>query len=300
MNVGPGEGGDEIMVDILFGLDVPPSAAPGSDPVAEARRAEDLGFDFISTSDHPCGDQPTYENWTMLSWIAANTSRIRVANRVLGVPYRPPAMVAKMAETFNRLSGGRLILGLGGGASDDEFRAFGLTVPSPRDKVDGLDEAIRIIRGLWTEPSFTFQGRLFHTDAAEITPKAGGHIPIWTGSFGKRSLAVTGRLADGWIPSYGMLMPEDIPAVRGQILTAAREAGREPEAITCAYNLEVSVDDSTDPEIVSGSVDAVAEQLIGIIKLGMTAFNFKPVGGDRGEQVERLARQVIPAVRAGF
>lgn len=288
------------MADILFGLDVPPSAAAGSDPVAEARRAEELGFDFVSTSDHPCGDQPNYETWTMLSWIAAGTSRIRVASRVLGVPYRPPAMVAKMAETFDRLSGGRLILGLGGGASDDEFRAFGLNVPSPRDKVDGLEEAIRIIHGLWSEPGFTFQGRLFHTDAAEIAPKADRHIPIWLGTFGKRALDLTGRLADGWIPSHGMAPPEDIPAMRERIMAGAREAGRRPEEITCAYNMEISVDEraAADPQLVSGSADAVAQQLIGFVKLGFTAFNFKP-HGDRAEQVERLAREVVPMVRAG-
>jgi hypothetical protein len=119
------------MTDLLIGLGISASAAPGADPVALARRAEALGFDFVSTPDHPCGSQPTYETWTMLSWIAAATSRIRLATRVLGVPYRPPPMVAKMAETLDRLSGGRLILGLGGGYSDEEFRAFGLRVPSP-------------------------------------------------------------------------------------------------------------------------------------------------------------------------
>jgi len=114
------------MSDLAFGLSIAPSAADGADPVAAARMAEDLGFDFVSASDHPCGTEPTYETWTLLSWIAAATTRIRIATRVLGVPYRNPAMVAKMAETFSRLSGGRLILGLGGGYSDDEFRAFGL------------------------------------------------------------------------------------------------------------------------------------------------------------------------------
>src|SRR4051812_4572240 len=121
------------MPDPLFGLDLP--ATTDLDPAAEGRRAEALGFDFVSSSDHPEGTQPTHEVWTMLSWVAAATSRIRVATRVLGVPYRAPAMVAKMAETLDRLSGGRLILGLGGGYADEEFRAFGLTVPSPRDKV---------------------------------------------------------------------------------------------------------------------------------------------------------------------
>ena len=78
------------MPDLLFGLDLPASVEPGRDPVGDARQAEALGFDFVSTSDHPGGSSPTNETWTMLSWVAANTSRIRVATRVLGVPYRPP------------------------------------------------------------------------------------------------------------------------------------------------------------------------------------------------------------------
>src|SRR5262245_5287596 len=125
------------MSDVLFGLDLPASVVGHADPAEAARRAEDLGYDFVSTSDHPCGVDPTYETWTMLTWIAARTSRIGIATRVLGVPYRPPAMVAKMAESLDRLSAGRLVLGLGGGFADHEFRAFGLPVPTAREKVDG-------------------------------------------------------------------------------------------------------------------------------------------------------------------
>ncbi|MGE5286960.1 MAG: LLM class flavin-dependent oxidoreductase [Micromonosporaceae bacterium] len=191
------------MADVLFGLGLSTSAAPGADPVADARRAEDLGFDFVSASDHPCGTHPTFETWTMLSWIAAATTRIRVGTRVLGVPYRPPPIVAKMAETLDRLSGGRLILGLGGGYSDEEFRAFGLRVPSPGEKVTGLEEAILIARGLWSRRAFTFEGRHYRTDAADVEPKPSRPIPIWLGTFGERALAVTGRVADGWIPSHG-------------------------------------------------------------------------------------------------
>jgi probable F420-dependent oxidoreductase len=295
------------MPDLLFGLDLPASAdsgrdpTSGRDPVGEARRAEDLGFDFVSTSDHPAGSSPTNETWTMLSWVAANTSRIRVATRVLGVPYRSPAMVAKMAETLDRLSGGRLILGLGGGYSDDEFRAFGLRVPTPRDKVDGLAEAIEITRGLWSQRRFTFSGRLYQTAGADLEPKPVRHIPIWLGTFGDRALTVTGRLADGWIPSLGMAPPERIPAMRRRIEAGARAVGRSPEAITCTYNLGIRIDERTvrQPSIVSGSPDAVTDQLIGFVGLGFTAFNFQPVGRDRSEQIERLAREVIPAVRAG-
>jgi alkanesulfonate monooxygenase SsuD/methylene tetrahydromethanopterin reductase-like flavin-dependent oxidoreductase (luciferase family) len=281
---------------VLFGLDVP--TVTGTDPVAEAVAAEAAGFGFVSASDHPCGSIPTHEVWTMLTWIAASTSRIRVATRVLGVPYRHPAIVAKMAETLDRFSGGRLILGLGGGASDDAFRAFGLGVPTPREKVDGLEEAVRITRGLWSQREFSFPGRRYHTDAAELEPKPAHPIPIWLGTFGDRALELTGRLADGWIPSLGLAPPERIPAMRERLLAGAKAAGRDPAEITWVYNVEVRVDERAEPRpgVVTGPPAAVAEQLAGFLPLGFTALNLKPFGPDRGEQVGRLASEVIPAL----
>ena len=284
---------------LSFGVDVPASAAPGADPVGRARHAESLGFDFVSSNDHPCGTAPSYEVWTMLAWIAASTSRIKVTTRVLGVPYRPAAMVAKMAESLDRLSGGRLILGLGGGYSDDEFRAFGLQVPTPREKVEGLEEAMRIARGLWSERSFTFEGRHHRVVAADVEPKPGRRIPIWLGTFGKRALEVTGRLADGWIPTLSVAPPDVIPQMRDRVLAAARDAGRDPADITLAYNVEVRVGAASDspPLTVTGEPDAIAEQLLGFVGLGFRAFNFSVSGPAPDEQLERLAREVVPAVR---
>lgn len=289
-----------VATALQFGLNIPAAVGPGTDPVADAMRAEALGYDFVSMSDHPGGGQPSYETWTVLSWMAANTSRIKVAPRVLGVPYRNPAVLAKMAETFDRLSGGRLILGLGGGYSDEEFRAFGLGRWSPREKVDGMDEAIRVIRGLWSEPSFTLDGRLHRTEAAKLEPKPAHRIPIWLGTFGDRALAVTGRLADGWIPSLGLAPPDQAQVMRQRILLARREAGLDPAEFTCAYNLEVRVDEPApaEPPVVSGSAGAIAERLIEFVRLGFTAFNFMPVGPDKADQAEVLAGQVVPAVRA--
>lgn len=289
------------MAKLLFGRNISPSVTSGPDPVAQARTAEDLGFDFVSANDHVHGPDPRYEAWTMLSWIAAETSRIRVATRVLGLPYRSPAVVAKMAETFDRLSNGRLILGLGAGASDEEFRALGLEVRPPRDKVDGLEEAIRIIRGLWSGRSFTFEGRLYRTDRADVEPKPDHRIPIWLGTFGPRALGVTGRLADGWIPSFEMAPPDRVPEMRNRLLAAAREAAREPEDITMVYNIVIRVADAVDPRpfVVSGSPSAVAERLLGFVEIGFTAFNFILSEPDTNEQGERLAHEVIPAVRAG-
>jgi len=288
------------MRGLLIGLNVSAAATPGADPVAAARKAEQLGFDFVSASDHLHGRQPTYETWTMLSWIAAATTRIRVATRVLGVPYRSPPVLAKMAETFDRLSGGRLILGLGGGAMDEEFRAFGLGVRSPRDKVDGLEEAIRIARGMWSRPGFTFEGRLYRTDGADLEPKPDRRIPIWLGTYGNRALALTGRLADGWIPSLGYAPPERVAGMRERVLTAARAAGRDPEEVTCAYNVGVRVDERADarPSVVAGSPDAVTERLLGFLGLGFAALSLIPVGPGEQDQAERLAREVVPALRA--
>lgn len=288
------------MSEVTFGLSIPGSVLPGTGPVAGAQLAEDLGFDFVSAADHPCGTEPTYETWTMLSWVAAATSRIRVATRVLGVPYRNPAMVAKMAETFSRLSGGRLIFGLGGGYSDAEFRAFGLGTFSPRDKVDGLAEAISITRGLWSRPGFTFNGRLHSTDSADLEPKPAHRIPIWLGTFGDRALRVTGQLADGWIPSYGNRSLQQYQAMRRRVLAAAREAGRDPASITCALHLQAHVGEAvtTGPSLVAGSPAAVTEQLLSFAAIGFTSFSFTLTGPGTGEQAERLAREVIPAVRA--
>jgi alkanesulfonate monooxygenase SsuD/methylene tetrahydromethanopterin reductase-like flavin-dependent oxidoreductase (luciferase family) len=289
------------MGGLLFGLGISPSAAPGADPVGAARAAEELGFDFVGTNDHPHGSSPTFETWTLLTWIAAATSRVRVATRVLATPLRPPPVVAKMAESLDRLSGGRLILGLGGGSMDEELAAFGLGVRSPRDKVDGMEEAVRILRGLWSQERFSFSGRRYRTEGARIEPKPDHHIPIWLGTYGNRALAVTGRLADGWIPSLGFASPEQVPAMRERVLAAARDAGRDPAELTCAYNLAVRVDERARPrpDAVIGPPDAVAERLLGFLELGFTALNFIPTGPDAAEQAQRLAREVLPAVRAG-
>ena len=156
-----------------------------------------------------------------------------------------------------------------------------------------------VIRGLWTEQSFSFAGRLYQTEAAELEPKPGHRIPIWLGTFAPRALALTGRLADGWIPSLGYASPEEVVVMRERVLKAAREAGRDPAAITCAYNVEVRVDERADsePSLVSGAPEAVVERLAGFMKLGFSAFNFMLSGPDAAEQAERLASEVIPALR---
>lgn len=283
---------------LIFGVDLPTSAGFGNDPVRIATRAEELGFDFVSSNDHPCGNSPTYETWTMLCWVAARTTRIRVASRVLGVPYRAPAMVAKMSESLDRLSEGRLILGMGGGSSDHEFRAFGLPTPNAKDKVLGLEEAVRVIRGLWNERDFTFEGLHHRTRSANIEPKPDHSIPIWLGTFGKKALEVTGRVADGWIPTLSLAQPESIPSMRDKILNSAQDAGRDPSELTFIYNMEIHVGSRSglEPHVLQGHTQELVETLIGYSHLGFKGMNFSLVG-HQDEQMEALATEVLPLVR---
>ncbi len=287
------------MQSLTLGVGVSTSAAPGADPVAEALTAERLGFDFVTASDHPSGDHPTFETWTLLTWVAATTTRIKVATRVLSVPFRSPALVAKMAESLDRLSDGRFILGLGAGATDGELRAFGLPAPSPRQKIDGLEDAVRIIRGLWSE-ALTYTGSVHHANAAALEPKPAHRVPIWLGTFGNRALALTGRHADGWIPSLGYASAAELTAMRGRVLAAAQAAGRDPDDITCALNLEIHLGRASTehPDALSGSSDQVAASLCDFVRAGFTSFNFMPVGDTGTQQTEQLAAEVIPALRA--
>ena len=285
---------------MIVGLGVPASAAPGADPVAVARRAEGSGFDFVSVPDHLHGDPPTFETWTLLCWIAAATSRIKVMSRVLAVPYRNPAVVAKMAESLHRLSGGRLILGLGGGYSDEEFRAFGIGPPSPREKIDGLEDMICIARELWSRPEATVNGRVHRTDGARIEPKPATPIPIWLGTYGPRALELTGRLADGWIPSLGFAPPDVARTMRERVRDAARGAGRDPDHVRCVYNIVVRVDDrpvEAPDDVIAGGADEVAERLLELTRMGFGDLNLMPVGPGPDEQIERIARDVMPVLR---
>ena len=270
------------------------------DLVGEARHAESLGFDLFGVPDHLHGAHPTLEPWTALTWVAAATERIEVLSNVLGLPYRAPAVTAKMAETLDRLSGGRLVLGLGVGGYDAEFAAFGLAERTPGQKVSALGEAVRIIRGVWAEPDFSFEGEHFHVREARVEPKPAHPVPIWLGAYGPRALRVTGALADGWVPSLGRIDLDQAVAMRAAVRAAAEDAGRHPDQVTCAVNLVISLDPSRPPasragwQRVSGSSEAVAEQLIGIGQAGFTFFNVALADGDARE---RFALEVIPLVR---
>lgn len=282
-----------------FGVSIIPSASGRSDPVAQAQQAEALGFDLVSIWDHPHGANPSLETWTLLTWIAARTNQIQIASNVLGLPFRLPALTAKMAETLDRLSGGRLILGLGGGGNDEEFAGLGAPVRTPLEKVEALAEAVAVIRGVWDESPFSFEGRHYRNDAAMLEPKPDHPIPIWLGTYGRRALELTGRVADGWIPSMGPAPPRQVELKMDAVRRAAERAGRDPDSIDYAYNVSVRIGGppADDPDRrIAGQPDEIVERLLELLDIGFTVLNFW-VGGRREEQQERLASEVLATLR---
>jgi probable F420-dependent oxidoreductase len=266
---------------------------------AEAIEAEALGFDLFSISDHLHTDSPRYEPWTALTWVAAATERIGVVTNVLGLPYRSPAVTAKMAETLDRLSGGRLVLGLGVGGFDHEFAAFGLAKRTAGQKVTALGEAVTIIRGLWTQESFSYAGEHFQVAGARIEPRPAHEIPIWLGTYGPRGLRLTGQLADGWLPSFPRLGLDDARAMRAAVRASATAAGRDPADVTCACNVVVTFDSGQKPtpQLVAGSSQAIAEQLLEITAAG---FTFPIVSLPHPDDRARFAAEVMPVVRREY
>jgi alkanesulfonate monooxygenase SsuD/methylene tetrahydromethanopterin reductase-like flavin-dependent oxidoreductase (luciferase family) len=294
---GRGEGGS--VVRPTFGVTIIPSASPRSDPVGEAVLAEEMGFDLVSVWDHPHGENPSFETWTLMTWMAARTTTIGVASNVLGLPFRLPALTAKMAESLDRLSNGRLILGLGAGATDAEFAGYGAPVRGPGEKVDALAEALEIIRGTWSEPRFTYDGRYYRNEGALLEPKPDRAIPIWLGTYGPRALELTGRLADGWIPSMPYAPPPVALEKRAIVERALVASGREGVDFDWAYNVSARVGGppASDPERqIVGEVEDVIERVLELLEIGFTTINFW-LGGRREDQMERIAHDVLPEVR---
>src|SRR5262245_52961487 len=137
---------------IWFGANVDPTAAHLDRALAQARLAEDLGFDLIGIQDHPYN--PAFgDTWTALAAIGAQTTRLRLLPNVLNLPLRPPAMLAKAAATLDLLTSGRFELGLGAGAFWEGIAGYGGPARAPGEAVEALDEAIAVIRALWQPPA---------------------------------------------------------------------------------------------------------------------------------------------------
>ncbi|MFI7589875.1 LLM class flavin-dependent oxidoreductase [Spongisporangium articulatum] len=273
--------------DLLFGAFITPTAGDPQTPVALARRAEASDLDLVTFQDHPY--QPSFlDTWTLMSYVAAATDRVRIAPNVLNVPLRPPAVLAGAAASLDLLSGGRLDLGLGAGGFWDAVEAMGTPKLSPAEAVTALEEAIEIIRGRWdtTQRGGLFtHGTTHAVHGAKRGPRPAHDIPIWLGARKPRMLALLGRAADGWLPSLPWLEPGDYARGNARIDEAAEAAGRDPRAIRRLLNVGSSPKDSR----------AWAEELAGYaLTDGVSAFI---ATGDDPRALELFGAEVAPAVR---
>jgi F420-dependent oxidoreductase-like protein len=174
---------------------------------AKAQWAENHGFVWFSVMDHliqisgvGAPDEPFFEGWTVLSALAAVTSRIRVATLATSVGYRNPAHLAKIAASVDLISRGRLTLGIGAGYLEAEYRQYGWEFPArPAVRIRQMAEAVRLILAMWTEKRTTFHGRYFHVEDAILEPKPvqKPHPPVLIAGGGEQlTLRAVARLAD--------------------------------------------------------------------------------------------------------
>lgn len=272
--------------ELEFGVFLTPSAEGHASVLALATLSDRAGLDLVSFQDHPY--QPRFfDTWTLLSFVAARTSRVRVSANVLNLPLRPPAVVARAAASLDILSGGRAELGLGAGAFWDGIEAMGGRRLAPGQSVDALAEAIDVIRALWDtgqpEPA-RFEGSFHRLDGAARGPAPAHEIPIWVGAYKPRMLALTGRKADGWLPSLPYLQEGDLAAGNAAIDEAAAATGRDPAAVRRLLNLPLA----------GPPAQSVEELTRFALEDGIGTF---VLISDDATAIEAFAAEIAPAVR---
>ena len=280
--------------DLLFGVFVPPSAQEADAVLALARRADDAGLDLVSVQDHPYNPQ-FLETWTLLTTIAAVTSRGRVFPNVANLPLRPPAVLARQVATLDILSGGRAELGIGAGAFWDAIEAMGGPRRSAGQSVAALREAIGVIRALWTPGhGARLAGEYYSLHGSKPGPLPVHDVGIWVGSYKERMLRLTGELADGWLPSAPYAPPDQLAAMNAIIDAAAVAAGRSPGDVRRIYNIAGSFTDGGS-QFLQGPPKAWVEQLAGLaLDEGISGFVLMV---DDTPMIDRFAAEVVPAVR---
>jgi probable F420-dependent oxidoreductase len=271
--------------------------------VGLASRAEALGFDSVWVHDHVfnvghvfdrIGGKPYYEPLTLLSFVAARTERVRLGTSVLVLPYHNPIRLAKTAATLDVLSGGRLILGVGVEAIEKEMRAMG----SPfTERGAFTDEAIAVMRALWTEEEPSFDGTYSRFAGMKFSPKPlqKPFIPVVIGGVSRAAIGRAARLGDGWQPLG--LSPEAL----GQGITLLREAakahGRDISKIPVSIAMSLGV--STARRYALGKDPAeIIQNAKAYAGLGVETLVISANTGDPGEArsaMEMLAREGLTA-----
>jgi alkanesulfonate monooxygenase SsuD/methylene tetrahydromethanopterin reductase-like flavin-dependent oxidoreductase (luciferase family) len=283
--------------DVEFGYFPVPNASDYASLVEQTRIADEVGLDLIGIQDHPY-QRRFLDTFSLISDLAAGTSRVRFFPDVANLPLRHPSVIAKAAASIDRMSGGRFELGLGAGGFWDAIEGMGGPRRSPSEAVESLSEAIEVIRLLWSgERNLRFNGSHYRLEGIHSGPVPAHDIGIWVGAGGPRMLALIGRLADGWVPSSSWTTPERLPDMHARIDAAAEGAGRKPGDVRRIYNVAGTITDGERGDLLEGPVSYWAEQLTRLaVEVGMDAFIFWPAG-EPTAQLRRFGEEVSPEVR---
>lgn len=282
--------------ELEFGASVEPLADPPDWAARIAKTADQAGLDLVGIQDHPY-QRRFLDTWTLISTLVPVTERVRFFPDVANLPLRPPAMLAKAAASLDVLSGGRIEMGLGAGAFWDAVEAMDGPRRSPGEAVRSVEEAIKVMRLVWSEErSVRFDGEFYSLRGMRPGPHPVHPIGIWVGAYGPRMLDLIGRLADGWVPSLGYASPEKLPEMNKRIDDATAEAGRDPRDIRRAYNVAGRIGPEGDG-LLDGPISRWVEELARFsLELGMDTFIYWP-SEDHVRQIEVFANEVVPAVR---
>ena len=280
---------------LRFGVFPAPEAGALDEVLKLARVADEEGLEYVGIQDHPY--QRRYlDTWMLMATVLARTRHVAVFPDVANLPLRPPAVLAKSAASLDVMSGGRFELGLGAGSFWEAVEAMGGVRRSPGESVDALVEAIEVIRLMWSDQrSVRYDGRDYRLAGVTPGPQPVHPIGIWLGVGGRRTLALVGRTADGWVPSSGWATPDKLPDMNARIDGAAVAAGRDPAEIARIYNVWGKIGGSAGS--LQGDVAQWVDELTELaVEHGMDTFVFGP-SEDPVPQLQRFAAEVVPAVR---
>jgi alkanesulfonate monooxygenase SsuD/methylene tetrahydromethanopterin reductase-like flavin-dependent oxidoreductase (luciferase family) len=282
--------------DLEFGAFISGSPEDASRAVELSVLAEREGLDLVTFQDHPY--QPRLlETWTLMSFVAARTNRVRISPNVLNLPLRPPSVMARSVATLDRLSGGRVELGIGAGGFWDAIEGMGGRRLTPGESVAALEEAIDLLRMLWDTGSpgrVDFDGRHYQLHGAARGPAPLHDVGIWIGAYKPRMLSLVGRKADGWLPSLPYLQPGDLAAGNQAIDEAAHGAGRSPAEVRRLLNIAPAAPGSAHPAFEGAPITWVEEMTRMALEDGVGTFIL--MADDPG-LITTYGREVAPAVR---
>ena len=282
--------------DLLFGTFITPQNQRPQDVVELAQLTELAGLDLVTFQDHPY--QSTFlDTWTLLSYVAAQTQRVRLSGNVLDLPSRPPAVLARAVASLDLLSSGRVELAIGAGRFWEAIEAMGGPRRTPGEAVEALGEAIDIIRGIWDVSApggVRVEGQHYRVSGAMRGPRPAHDISIWVGALKPRMLRLIGEKADGWLPGLPWMTMDDVDASNRIIDEAAAAAGRDQRAIRRLVNI-AGVFTTAKRGFLQGSPRQWVEELLPLVlEKGFTAFILME---DDSRAIERWGREVVPALR---